>query len=94
MVQKTREFILRDDKQAVTWNTRLINVYLVERVDGPRLWLKLERADGDAIGWAAADQVVPIDQAVTFFTDRIRANPKDAFAHLMRATVLAGQGRR
>ncbi len=43
------------------------------------------------MGWAAADQVVPIEQAEAFFTDRIRANPKDAFSHLMRATALAGQ---
>ena len=40
-------------------------------------------------GWASADQVMPIDQAVAFFSDRIKANPKDAFAHLMRATATA-----
>ena len=42
-------------------------------------------------GWADAGRVVPIDQAVAFFSDRIEADPKDAFARVMRAIALDGR---
>jgi tetratricopeptide (TPR) repeat protein len=111
VVQKSQDFVLRDDKQAILPNDGLIHIYRVERVDGGRLQLKAEgqgpsgSATADTLPpaipppptppikegpsvWAAADQVIPIDQAVAFFTERIRANPKDAFSYIMRATAL------
>ena len=51
--------------------------------DGRRLWLKAE--GWRQTGWALADQVIPLEQAMAFFTDRIRSNPQDAFAHAVRA---------
>ena len=91
VVQKARDFALRDDKQAVLWVGKRIYVFEVVRADEPRLWLRAPGEDGWPTGWAAADEVVPIDHAIAFFTERIRANPKDAFAHLMRATVTADE---
>ena len=88
VVQQDRKFALRDGKQAVIWSGRQIHVYRVERVDGARLRLRAEGKDGSPSGWAAADQVVPVDQAIPFFSDRIRANPQEAFAHMMRAIAL------
>jgi hypothetical protein len=38
-------------------------------------------------GWALADQVVPVKQAIAFFTDSIRANPGDAHGYSMRAMI-------
>ncbi len=94
VVQKDRKFALRDDTQAVIWSGRQIHVYRVERVDGARLRLRAEgNKDGHPSGWAAADQVVPIDQAVAFFTGRIAANPEDGFSCLLRAAIKAGADR-
>ena len=60
-------------------------IYRVERVDGPRLWVKAEGENSQV--WFLAAEVVPVEQAAEFFTARIRANPNDAFAFLVRATL-------
>ncbi len=58
-------------------------VYTVEKVDGDRL-----RLSGEGIsGWVDADDVVPLDRAVAFYTREIRNAPGNATAHLMRAYV-------
>jgi hypothetical protein len=90
VVQKARDFSLRDDKQAIVGDGKRIQVYRVERVDGARLWLKAEGTAEGSGGWAAADQVIPLDKAVAFFTDRIRTNPEDGFSCLMRAAIRTG----
>ena len=64
VVQKARDFTLRDDKQAVAWDGKRLHVYRVQRIDGTRLRLVAEGKAGGPSGWAAADQVVPIDQAI------------------------------
>ena len=86
VVQKARDFVLRDDKGAVVWSGKWIYIYCITQVEGPRFRLRAEPEDGGPSGWVAAGDVVRIEQAVDFFTGRIRANPKDAFAYLMRAT--------
>ena len=58
---------------------RLLSIYLVERVDGPLLWLKAK--GGRTSGWAAAADVVSIEQAVDFFTAQIRTHPHNAFPY-------------
>ncbi len=59
--------------------------YRVERVNGSWLWLVSEGHTPS--GWVPADQVVAVDEANEFFTDCIRANPRDVFAYSMRAIV-------
>ena len=81
VVQKYASFALKIDNQFVSPNALFI--FRVEQVDGPLLRLQAPQHDG----WALVDHVVPIDQAIGFFTDAIRFNPGDSFAYTMRAVV-------
>jgi tetratricopeptide (TPR) repeat protein len=90
VVQKARAFALDGDKAVSAQSSRPISVYRVEKVDGARLWLKAEGDAGRPSGWARAAEVVPTDQAVAFFTERIQVNPEDGFACLMRAAIRTG----
>ena len=47
----------------------------------------LARGSCGLAGWAPADDVVPVDQAIDFFTQRSRANPSDIHAYTMRAII-------
>jgi cytochrome c-type biogenesis protein CcmH/NrfG len=62
---------------------RSTDIYRVERVDRPWLWL---HAPGVS-GWARITDVVPLDQAIDYFTRVIQANPGRASAYAMRARV-------
>ncbi len=89
VVQKYNNFPVRVDGQPVPGSGERFLIYRVERVEGDRLWLK---AEGEGIrGWAAIGQVIPIDQAIAFFNDRISAHPDDAFPHFMRAGLWMDQ---
>ena len=81
VVQKYASFALKIDNQFVSPNALFI--FRVEQVDGPLLRLQAPQHDG----WALVDHVVPIEQAIGFFTDAIRFNPGDAFEYTMRAVV-------
>ena len=41
----------------------------------------------------SADQVVPVEQAIEFFTDYIRSSPGDAHGYIMRAIIWPRRGR-
>ena len=82
VVPRYRGFQLRVENQVIDTKT-WIGIYRVEQVNGPWLWV---HATGLS-GWAPADQVVPVEQAIEFFTDYIRANPGDAFGYTMRAII-------
>ena len=85
VVQKLSNFTLRQNGEAAPSTESLIRVYVVERVFGPTVWL---HAEGNGpTGWAPGDQVVPIDQAIEFFTNQVRVNPRDAFSYVMRGRV-------
>ncbi len=62
-----------------------IGFYRVEQVDGPSLWLKGETQGSS--GWARADEVVLVEQAVDFFTRQIHAQPDDPFFRAARALL-------
>ena len=83
VVQKYASFKLKNGNQVI--DTKGITTYRVEKASGALLWLKAEGQDPS--GWAPADQVVRIDEAMAFFTDAIRANPGDAHGYAMRATI-------
>ena len=87
VVQKQRNFSLRADaaKTAAPQSEDEIHVYRVKKSDGPLLWLEAEV--GGSTGWAPADQVVPVDGAIGFFTGQVGEHPKDSFPILMRATL-------
>jgi tetratricopeptide (TPR) repeat protein len=82
VVQKFSAFQLQLENQVVDTKKRLAT-YRVEQVIGPWLFL---HAPGLS-GWAQADQVVPVEHAIEFFTDYIRANPGDPYGYTMRAKI-------
>jgi len=85
VVQKSNTFALRIESQVVERSRKSIEIYRVEQVNNGWLWLK---AEGQGIaGWATVNDVVPVDDAIGFFTNQIRANPGDAFAYQMRAQI-------
>jgi tetratricopeptide (TPR) repeat protein len=85
VVPRLRGLTLRVNDEPVEPNAKALSIYLVERVDGPLLWLKAE--GGRTSGWTAAADVVSIEQAVDFFTAQIRTHPRDAFPYAMRAFI-------
>jgi hypothetical protein len=80
VVERYSQFRLRIEDQVI--DPRGGRIYRVEQVNGPWLWLW---AEGEGLsGWALADHVVPVEQAIAFFTDSIRADPGDAHGYTMR----------
>jgi tetratricopeptide (TPR) repeat protein len=57
--------------------------YTVAQVEADQLLL----VAGGISGWARADDVVPLDQAVAFYTQEIRKNPSSWNAYLYRGLV-------
>ncbi len=85
VVQKARDFTLRINDEPVVRTGRALEVYHVERSDGPSLLLKAEKQG--ASGWAGAQEVIPLEHAIEFFNEQIRARPRDAFPYAMRALI-------
>ena len=87
VVQKSRNFSLHIENRVVEGRNPAVNIYRVDRIDGPWLWLK---AEGEMLsGWVLTDDVVTVERGLDYFTDQIRANPTDAFAYLLRARLWA-----
>jgi tetratricopeptide (TPR) repeat protein len=82
VVPKARDFTLKDAQRGTQVHGPA-EVYHVSEVSGK---LALLSAVG-ITGWAPIDQVVPLEQAVLFFSNQIRANPRDSFPLAMRAIV-------
>jgi tetratricopeptide (TPR) repeat protein len=83
VVQRASHFSLRVNDEPVERSGKAIDFYRVEQADGPSLWLKAETQGSS--GWAAAVDVVPVDQALDFFSQQIVGHPTDAFLHAVRA---------
>jgi tetratricopeptide (TPR) repeat protein len=83
VVQKYDTFRLGLGGQGVV--PKMIHTYRVEKVNGQVLWIRVE-GQGPS-GWAPADQVVPVEQAIEFFTDYIRTHRTEAFGYVMRARI-------
>jgi tetratricopeptide (TPR) repeat protein len=60
----------------------------VRKVKGDDLAVRSSGTDG----WIKKSDVVPYEQAVEHFTNRIRENPKDGYAHAGRAVARQGTG--
>jgi tetratricopeptide (TPR) repeat protein len=85
VVPKEREFVLHLDDELVEPSRKAIAIYRVERADGPTLWLQ---AEGRRLsGSARAEDVIPVERAIAYFTERLRAHPTDAWAYAMRGFV-------
>ncbi len=85
VVPRSDGFVLRIGNQVVAESDEEARFYRVEAASGSWLWLKGE-PEG-CTGWAVSDQVISVDQAMDYFTDRIRSSPGDAFPFAMRALL-------
>ncbi len=70
----------------VSKTTRDLTIYHVAARDGAWLWL-VEGNEHFAVGWVRSDGVIPIEQAIEFFTEQIRVNPQNALAFAMRGML-------
>jgi hypothetical protein len=85
VVQKYDNFPLRVDDKPVVRSGTLTPIYCVKRTDGNRFWLEAE--DFGVKGWCSRDQVVPVEQAIQFFTEAVRTQPDDTFPYIMRSLI-------
>lgn len=82
VVARSPGFVLRDGAKVVPVGSPL-DVYRVEQVEGDRVRFYAHGREGDA----RAGEVVRVDQAESFFSAQIKANPKAAHGYLMRCLV-------
>ena len=87
VVLKTRETALKAGKEVIA-RPDLFFVYRVERTSGDWLWLA---ADGTR-GWVRTSDVVPLDQAIDYFTTVIKERPGEPWPYQMRGLVHAHLG--
>jgi tetratricopeptide (TPR) repeat protein len=83
-VQKAADFSLFDGASKVA-PSGVGYICLLERSQGDQVLLSL-RSQG-LRGWAPAGSLVPLNHAEAYFSKQIEANPRDAFAFLMRGMV-------
>ncbi len=83
---KSPNHAVKDADQVIPLK-RYLTFYTVERVEGDRVRL----STGGRECYAQASDLIPIDQAIAYFTDRINRNRRDVFSYLMRSMVEADQ---
>jgi tetratricopeptide (TPR) repeat protein len=81
VVPKTRRLVLQDGPGDIT--VPGFYRYRVKQAVGGRLLLQME--DDGVGGWVAADQIIPVEPALEYFTERIHTAPGDAYAYIRRA---------
>ena len=84
VIQKDRELVLKVGSKVLDRGDRM-EIYRVEQVQGPWLWVKSDRSNIQ--GWAKADEVIPLDQAIAFFTGAIHVKHDDPLPYVLRARV-------
>ena len=78
VVQKVAKLTLRINDEPIENAGEAPRIYRVEQVDGPSLLLQSE-SQGKS-GWASALDVIAVEEAVDFFSQKIRLEPKDPFS--------------
>ena len=84
VVQRSPEFVLWDGNKKIAPSSAG-HVFRVEKIDKDRLLLS-DMNEG-LRGWAAATSIVVLAEAEALFSAQITANPRSAFAFLMRGVV-------
>lgn len=82
VVEKYREMQIQYNGQVVSTGD-IHRVYRVTQVNGPWLWVVATGAQG----WANSAEVVPLDAAVAYFGQQIRAYPRNPAGYVSRALV-------
>jgi tetratricopeptide (TPR) repeat protein len=83
-LQKNPAFFLWDADKKITPSSAGF-VYVVEQNKGNRLLLS-DLNEG-VRGWASPLAMVPLNQAEVYFSGQIKANPRNAFAYLLRGVA-------
>jgi hypothetical protein len=84
VVPKSRNFKLRSGETKTERNVPL-DFWIVEKAEGAKLSVRGERSG--IVGFARADQVVDINQALAYFSGQIRDHKNGPFALVMRAML-------
>ncbi len=84
VIQRDADFALQVGSKVID-RRGTIEIYSVEQVKDSWLWLHAEQSN--LTGWAKADTVVSMDEAIPFFAGEIHANPEDPLPHVLRAKV-------
>jgi tetratricopeptide (TPR) repeat protein len=85
VLPKSGTLTLRVNDEPIERGAGAIDFYRVEQTDGPLVWLRAETLG--VSGWADAKDVVPVDQALEFFSQQIRTVPAHAFPYAARALL-------
>ncbi len=88
VVPKIREFTLRDTIGGPARAAK-IAIYRVDKAQNGSFRLKAEGGDS---GWVPETQVVRVEQAVAYFSSRIRTSPRVAYNYTMRAMIQLFEG--
>jgi len=84
VIQKDAQFQLQVGSKVVD-RRGTIEIYRVKQVHDSWLWLHSDQ--GNLTGWTKLDQVVPLDEAIPFFTGEIHAKTGDPLPYVLRAKV-------
>ena len=84
VIQKDVHFELQVGSKVVD-RRGTIEIYRVEQVHDSWLWLHSDQ--GNLTGWTKIDQVVPLEEAIPFFTGEIHAKTDDPLPYVLRAKV-------
>ena len=91
VVQRFHGLELRETQSSESREPDRIEIYRVERVRDRWLWLEAEETKTS--GWVLASQVIPVERAIEYFSDRARRNPDDPWCYLMRSKLWYDKGR-
>jgi tetratricopeptide (TPR) repeat protein len=87
VVQTVAKLTLRMNDEPLESNDNTLRCYRVEQVDGASLLLK-PLGQGKS-GWASAADVIRVEDALDFFSQKIRLNAKDPFPFAMQGLIRA-----
>jgi tetratricopeptide (TPR) repeat protein len=85
VVQKVKKLTLRVNDEPVESDGKALRIYRIEQADGLSVLLKSE---SDRVsGWASASDMVVVDGAVHYFSQKIQADSRDPFPFAMMALL-------
>ena len=82
VVARSPDFVLRDGTKVIPPGSPF-SIYTMQRVEGDRIRVHSRGREGEA----RASEVVPVERAEAYFSDQIKAKPRDAFGYLARCVV-------
>ncbi len=85
VVPRQPRFVLRNDKDGREIFQPPITTFVVQRVEGDRLWTTVN----EMTGWCLASEVVALDEGIEFFSDAIRGGARDTYPLKVRAIIYA-----